>query len=148
MAFYGSSAGVQRLSPLITDLVTQGVIDDAGILALGEQEANPIIDGVLYGRGSPFTTVPAIISTIANLICAGAIFEGYLSHRDDLSGWGAGKRKQAMELLDRVLQGEINAAGITEPELLSISDPTLDRPETEVFTGDETTWEQRTETRE
>ena len=148
MAFYGTAAGVKRLSPLITDLVTQALMTDETIADLGNQEANPIIDGVLYGRGAPFTTAPAIIATIANLICAGAIFEAYLSHRDDLSGWGNGKRKQAIDLLDRILNGEINASGITEPDLMAISDPTLDRPETEVFSGDETTWQQRTEARE
>ncbi len=142
---YGSAAGVRRQHARITSTL----ISDEGITTILENDVDkPIIDTMLYGRITAGATQPEVIKLISNMLGAAAIHEQRLSHTDNESRWAKLKREAAMELLQKVVDGEIQASGISDPVLMVMTDPEADRPATEIYTGSETEWAERTETRE
>lgn len=145
---YGTSANVQAVSYLITNAVNDLLITETNITDAGDLFAQPVIDASLYGRGAPFTTAPSIITMIWSLLTAAHIFRDRLSHNDDAEGLAGGLEKKAMDLLKDIQEGTLQASGVTALDLMTISDPTDDRPATEVFTGTALDWQDRTETRE
>ena len=146
---YCTAAQVKSLSYAIKAEVTRGTIVDADITALAALVADPVIDAALFGRVAPFTTVPTIVQMISALLTVAELYNNYFSHRDDWdSSWAGARKKLAMERLEDLQSGKLQADEITAPAMVAISDPTLDRPETETFTGDETTWEMQSEERE
>ena len=142
---YATAARVRRRnSRITTDLIA-----DAAINTMTEEDVDKaIIDPELSGCGAPFTTVPASVQLVSAMLTNSMIHMQYLAHTNEESAYAKAEWDRAMELLGKIKAGEYSEDGLTATPLLVMSDPEADRPETEVFTGDETTWEQRTETRE
>jgi len=145
---YGTAANVKLISYKITKEVTDGRLSDADITSAGDTFAQPVIDSALNGLGAPFTTVPSIVVMIWSLLTAAHVFRDRLSHRDDTEGVAGGLEKRATELLDQLRNGTLSMSGITSVPLIVVSDPTLDRPETEIIVGDPIDWQMPTEVRE
>jgi hypothetical protein len=135
---------------LLYEAITVEAISDADILLTSEAFADPVIDGALRGRGAPFTagSVPALVQSISALLTAAVVFDNKFYQTAQESGVSQALRKQAKDLLDDIRKGGLDPGGVSAPALMLTSDPALDRPETEVFTGDELTWESRNESRE
>jgi hypothetical protein len=145
---YTTAAKVKQLSYLIADLVTNAKLTDQQILDISTALSVPEIDAALYGYGAPFSSAPTVVVLVDTLLTGAYIFEDRLSHRDEASGWAKAKRDIAADLLERIRSGELAGSGITTQVFVVLSDPEVERPKTEYFTGDDTEWGRDAETRE
>jgi hypothetical protein len=148
-ADYTTAAGVWLLCRALQEDDYYGV--EANVLTLGQQAANPVIDGALSGIGAPFVagSIPALVVRVANLLTTADAFDDCFYSTADESRFGAKKREAGMKLLSKIQSGELDIGTSTEDEgLLILTDLDGDRGSTEIFSGVDTEWASREETRE
>lgn len=129
--------------------ITVDLISDEDLVSLAHTEVDEaIIDVLLTEIGTPFATPSPLVSLISAMLTAAMFHDARLSHSNDESRWSAAKRKWAMDRLEEIQVGKIKLKSAGTPALIVASDPTADRPSTDVFVGPPERWQEKPEYRE
>lgn len=129
--------------------LTTAIISDVQITYIITNLADPIIDGALRDQGAPFTTPGALIKAISALLTIGYCFDDAYAQTGDESQFGQKKRDQAMDLLKRINEGELDPGCLTGNTVGDLEVSALDDewPEQMVFVGGYLDWKDRSEDR-
>lgn len=146
---------------MVAKAITTDVISDADILLVAAAYATPIIEGALKDFGAPWPTDwPDQANLIGAYLTASHIVNDRFYQVGEDGKFSRQLWQKAWEMIDKIKKGELELTGSTEVSdgyrPISVEDPTLDRPATEVFVGSpdggatpsELYWEDRDESRE
>lgn len=123
------------------------MIDDEEVESVSVSTVDPIVDGHLKGNGAPFDDPPDLVILAASLMVVSTIYDDRFAQTGKSSEWGDKKWDRGIGILNDLKTGKMAADGVTSGTRLLVSDPTKPKASTSVFTGDETDWTPRRETK-
>lgn len=120
------------------ELVEESASDeftDLKIAEFSDLSSVPIIDGMLRGRGAPFTTAPVLIQLVDAMLTAAAMMLYIYRRKGDKRSAGERLQDDGMTLLKKIQSGELDPGGevTAASPIFSGSDETL--PAGSIFVG-------------